>query len=253
MSRVKAEVLDLLAEKTGFSKRTISRRINSKREELGFIYSRRIAAYVYAIDQGIDVSSYINEEEKDKIKEALGSGPRIVRIESKPERTIKRRKRIIRFLDKFEFECPILPTSIIKNAKKMAEVYQYFYIFENSVRYFIINTLKKYGDNWWKTKVSKGVQRNAQRRIEQEEKHKWHEKRGKHPIFYTDISDLRSIIQTNYDDFKDKLPSVEWLAQRINEIELSRNTVAHNNPLDNDDIERVKIFFKDWINQISPP
>ncbi|RLC69868.1 MAG: hypothetical protein DRI26_08240 [Chloroflexi bacterium] len=251
MSRVKAKVIDLIAENTGLSRRTISRRINAKREELGFMYSRRIAAYVYAIDQGIDVSSFMSEEERKLVKDALGSGTRIVRVERKQKRSKEKKVRVVRFSDKFKLECPNLPSSVIEDAKRMADIYPYLYIFENSVRYFIINTLQKYGDDWWYTKVSNRVKKKAQKRMEQEDRHKWHGKRGQHPIFYTNISDLKSIIQTNYEDFKDKLPSIEWLTQRINEIELSRNTVAHNNPLHKDDIERIKIFLRDWINQIS--
>ena len=44
---------------------------------------------------------------------------------------------------------------------------------------------------------------------------------------------------------------IEWVSNRIEEIELSRNIVAHHNPLSDDDIQRVKIFFKDWTKQFS--
>ena len=87
--------------------------------------------------------------------------------------------------------------------------------------------------------------------IDQEKNQKWHGKRAQHPIFYTFISDLSSIISVNWEDFKDKLPSQGWFSQRIQEIELSRNTIAHFNLLDSRDFERLKVYFFDWIRQIS--
>ena len=146
---------------------------------------------------------------------------------------------------------PNLPANILSDAKNMSEVYFYLYLFENSLRKFIIDKIGKDDPNWWEKKVGKTVIKNAENRIKQEDKNKWHSKRGQHPIYYTDISDLKSIISTCWSDVKDFLPSQEWLIQRIDEIELSRNIVAHNNPLSQDDFDRVKLYFRDWIKQIN--
>jgi hypothetical protein len=137
----------------------------------------------------------------------------------------------------------------------MLAIYPYLYLFENSVRYFIIERMKeKYGEDWWKQRVGNPIQTKAEERLEKEGRNRWHGKRGQHPIFYVDIDDLRSIIVSNERDFRDKFPGVkrplEWVQQRIEEIEISRNVVAHNNPLAENDITRLKVYFRDWVEQM---
>ncbi|MDG6905277.1 MAG: hypothetical protein JRN20_05765 [Nitrososphaerota archaeon] len=155
-----------------------------------------------------------------------------------------------------EFSNVGLPQSVIREALDMAGMYPYFYVFENAVRYFIKDNLEsKYGTKWWESKVAKPVQQTALERMSKDGKNRWHGKRGAHPIFYVDIGDLRSIIISNQEDLKDKFPAVrrpiDWITQRIEEIEMSRNVVAHNNPLSQNDIDRVKVYFKDWALQMA--
>jgi hypothetical protein len=45
-------------------------------------------------------------------------------------------------------------------------------------------------------------------------------------------------------------PDLTWVKSRIDSIGLSRNIVAHNNPLPNREIQRLKIYFGDWIRQL---
>lgn len=168
---------------------------------------------------------------------------------------MKKGETMVRFSDDLKISNPNLPESVVMDAKKMLGVYPYLYLFENSVRYLILRTMnEKYGVNWWKMKVSRPAQMKAEERAQREGKNRWHGKRGQHPIFYVDIDDLRTIISSNNSDFQSRFPAVkrplEWIQQRLEEIEISRNVVAHNNPLNDDDIDRVKIFFKDWVKQM---
>ena len=71
------------------------------------------------------------------------------------------------------------------------------------------------------------------------------------PIFYTDIDDLKSIIAANWLDFKEIFPNFQWVVGKIEEIEMSRNIIAHNNPLEERDVTRLKLNLEDWIMQIS--
>jgi hypothetical protein len=141
--------------------------------------------------------------------------------------------------------------SIKRDAEKMSEVYKNLYLFENSVRYVILSVMGlRYGSNWWETKVSKEIKDKVGKRMAAEKKNRWHSKRGVHRIFYTDIEDLCAIITTNWQDFKDMFPDLTWVKSRIDSIGLSRNIVAHNNPLPNREIQRLKIYFGDWIRQL---
>ena len=80
---------------------------------------------------------------------------------------------------------------------------------------------------------------------------RWHSRRGANPIFYTDMGDLSSIIIGNWDVFDALFPNQAWITQKFNEIELSRNIIAHNNFLEEREIKRIRLYFEDWNKQIS--
>lgn len=241
------QIFRLLQEKTGRKKSRIYQLINERRKIYNFTISREIAAYLLAADVGIDISKYLSTEELEEIRSI--ASPRIIeRIPSKK----KVRKPIPVYIEsKVPIIDPFLPNNLIKDAQEMARIYPMLYLFENSVRNFIkIILSSKHGQDWWQSRVPNKIKKKVKKRIEAEEKNRWHGKRGAHEIFYTDIDDLFSIISTNWDDFKDYLPNLEWIKVRINEIEISRNVVAHHNPLNPNDIKRIKIYFNDWVKQL---
>ena len=137
----------------------------------------------------------------------------------------------------------------------MAEkVYPLLYVFENSAREMIIRVMRHaYGDNWWDsdTKVSSDIRKTVKDRIVKEDKNPWHGKRGAHPIYYTDLEHLGQIVKNNWPLFKLILPTQEWFLQRVKEISHSRNPVAYMNPLSKEDVERIKVYTKDWEKQIA--
>lgn len=93
------------------------------------------------------------------------------------------------------------------------------------------------------------MKKEVEERLLKEKENRWHGKRGVHKIFYTNIGDLNSIVSMNWADFKDMFPSQAWIKSRVDEIEFSRNIVAHNNPLSDHDIKRLKIYFEDLLKQ----
>lgn len=130
-------------------------------------------------------------------------------------------------------------------------VYPLLYILENSIREVILRVMQnKYGDDWWDTKVPNPIKKEVQDRINHENKNPWHGRRNVKKIYYTDILHLGRIIQNNWQDFKDIFPTIPWLTQRLEEISHSRNPVAHMNPLSRKDINRIKVYFRDWQDQI---
>jgi hypothetical protein len=110
--------------------------------------------------------------------------------------------------------------------------------------------VKNHGTNWWDNNVGKKIRDKVTIRISNENKNKWHGKRGAHQIFYTDIEDLSDIIAANWEDFKEYFPDQAWVKTMISVIGTSRNVVAHNNPLSDDDIDAVKVNFRQWTKQI---
>lgn len=252
---INREILRLLCKRLHLSNSGLYKAIRKKKSQIGYAYSTEVAAYILAADNDIDITKYLKPEELVQVREARLT--KTIQVTHSQSRTSKVEKRVIVKLDKdFEISCPNVPESILKDARKMQKVYPYFYVFENSIRYFIMHTLEnKYGKDWWSKRVNHTIRNKAVQRRSKEGRNRWHGKRGNHPIFYVNIDHLRKVITSNFDDFKDRLPDVsrpiEWLTNRIEEIELSRNIIAHHNPLSNDDIARVKMYFKEWVKQIS--
>jgi hypothetical protein len=132
------------------------------------------------------------------------------------------------------------------------EVYLILYLFENSVRELIRLVLEKHGSDWWDKVVPVHVKQDVEKRLKQEADNRWHGTRGSHRICYTDIGDLYSIISANWQDFKGIFPDDAWIRVTIRGIELSRNIVAHNNPLSEREVKRLKMYYEDWIRQVKP-
>jgi Swt1-like HEPN len=254
LGRINKEIFNEVLKSRNIKKSQAYELIDEKWREHNYAISRETAAYLVAAGSGINISRYLDEDELAKVRDAGGQVQPSV-VLSIPRRTTGRAKEPdlgvtisadVKIID------PYLPKTMIQDAKRMAEVYPVVYVFENSVRSLILTVMNgKHGDKWFETNVSRKVQERVKQRIDNEDRNRWHGKRRNHPIFYTDIEDLDSIIDTNWADFEDYFPDQVWVKGKIDEIEMSRNTIAHNNPLEDRDITRLKIDLGDWIRQIS--
>lgn len=221
--------------------------IGKIRKSSGYKYTKEEAAYLLAGQLGIDITKFLTKDELERIRTLRPQAP--IKI------TMQEGKKLISKIlkiGKFTLKDPLLPNRIINEAKKMAEdVYPIFYVFENSIRNLILTVMsKKYGNDWWESKTPSAIKKNVEGRLKKENKNRWHSsRRGVHKIFYTDFGDLQSIIIANWPDFKDLFPRQDWITSKFSDLELSRNIIAHNNPLQEDDIKRVESYFKDWIKQ----
>jgi predicted nucleotidyltransferase len=79
---------------------------------------------------------------------------------------------------------------------------------------------------------------------------RWHQARGLNPIYYTEMADLVSIINSNWASFEDLLHDIDWVRQIFKSLERSRNVIMHSGQLSMDDIERVGVFIRDWLRQV---
>lgn len=176
---------------------------------------------------------------------------KILGVEIKQKHNVKSlHKNIQHELSKFSI--PYLGKTDIKTACRMAEVYSILFCFENSVRRFIENKLSnKYGPDWFEKVANSKLKRKIEDRKKKEKKNRWHSERGANPIFYTDIDDLLYLIRKERKAFGDFFPNVNWIESRLEDITLSRNIVAHNNPLPSREIQRLILHFNDWNIQLS--
>lgn len=207
--------------------------------------------YLLAAQSGINLSKYLPKGKVDDIRRLLfqlnQSTPPIQPAKSSPKRTAL--KPVALTVGKaFKLIDPLLKSNVLREAKQMAEeVYPLLYVLENSVREMVVRVMQSsYGPDWWEEKVSTPIRGEVQKRKLKEDQNPWHGRRGAHPIHYTDLEHLGRIVQNNWEVFKAILPSPQWLTQRLEEIGHSRNPVAHMNPIKRDDLQRIKVYFRDW-------
>lgn len=246
---IDGRIIEALKSNLDIGYAAVYERIKKVRESRGFTISKEQAAALLASENGIDIAKYLKQDELSELRKLQSQSPVVIK------KVIKRQPipqpKIIKFSSGLQIQDPLLPPKITRESVEMANIYTVLYTFENSVRNVIsLRLSKKYGENWWKIKVSPRIQEKVNDRIAKESANPWHGKRGSAPIFYTDINHLLSIIKNNWSDFESLFPNQSWIETRISEIEMSRNIVAHNNPLTKRDINRISLYFGDWEAQL---
>jgi hypothetical protein len=138
-------------------------------------------------------------------------------------------------------------------AKAMSNLPAYlaFFCLENAVRELIVERMdQQHGPDWWDLKIASGIRQKVETRREKEGTNRWHSRRGAEEIYYTDFGDLALIIQNSWSDFSDLFPDVAWITSRLKDLELSRNVIAHNNRLDQLEVDRIGMYLSDWLRQV---
>ena len=253
---------EIVCKKLGIGSRQLRNRITERARKAGII-DRDVALLLLAHESGISVKKPQFKSSQSKLdaldrylaRKTTGQGSMVLTESSAKSRASGKNasKEITVDLGKgLKITDPLLPKKLIDEAARMAGVYPVVYVFENSVRNLVSSVMAtKYSEKWWDVKVGAKVKETVRDRMEKEDKNRWHGKRGVHPIFYTDIGDLKSIITANWPDFQDIFPNQQWVAGKIDEIEMSRNVIAHNNPLEERDVTRLQLNLQDWVMQIA--
>jgi hypothetical protein len=135
-------------------------------------------------------------------------------------------------------------------AEKMAYVYAIYHCFENLVRDLVASRLQeRKGIDWW-TSVPDKVRKRVEQKRTEIESNQWHQSVFEGNIDLTLFGDLASIIIQEWDEFDDLFPSQGWVKQRLDELERSRNVIAHGNVLPETEIKRIEQYLSDWIRQV---
>ena len=132
-------------------------------------------------------------------------------------------------------------------ALRMTRLYALIYCFENSVRSLLSERLLElYGSDWWNKKVPKKVRDKAESRQQDAETNSWLEGQRKDVLGFAEFGHLADIITANWDDFSDLIPTQHWLKQRFDELEKTRNFIAHNRLLQPTEFQRIEMYVADW-------
>jgi hypothetical protein len=221
-----------------------------------------IATYVIAQRAGVPLHAHLDAATLEQVatadlhlrtKDSRTEGRTPVPAKSKPVT----RPIIVKELHLTNIKVPSAALSAVRkaDAERMASVYPMLYAFENSVREFVDGHLaQQLGRDWFDNPkvVSSSVRKTVERNKAAEGLHRYHSSRNARPLYYTNVADLSAITTSEgaWPIFKALFPSDKWLGALIERIEASRNVVAHMNPLQKRDIDRIRISLEDWIAQI---
>ena len=132
-------------------------------------------------------------------------------------------------------------------ALRMTRLYALIYCFENSVRSLLSERLReRYGVMWWAKKVPNKVKQKAESRQKDAQDNSWLEGQKQDVLGFAEFGNLADIITANWDDFSDLIPSQHWLKQRFDELEKTRNFIAHNRLLQPTEFQRIEMYVADW-------
>lgn len=145
-----------------------------------------------------------------------------------------------------------LPLEIIDKGGEMSEIYYNLFIFENFLRLFIEKVATNdLGVNFWdKMSINKKIKKKIKERKDNEKNKKWMSVRGDSDLFYTDLLDLKTIISSNWNIFRDLFPKEPWLTSKLEELYDLRNKVAHNSFLDRNEQQTVETYITNIYSQL---
>ncbi len=193
------------------------------------------AAEIMARKDGFHVWGLLDEKDKECFRE---KEVQVIKVKRSNRNNINEVKR--NYTSEF-----------LSEANKNIRAYVDIYVIENVLRKIIFETFGK-EKKWWKEDfVSKDVFNHAEEIRIAESKHPWVKKRGDHPLYYVGLEELKKIItkhwETNFKWIGNKEKFFPW----VDELIPIRNMVAHNVPLEKEEINMAAIKSKWLINIIN--
>lgn len=131
-------------------------------------------------------------------------------------------------------------------ALEMARLYAVLYCFENEVRTLIRETLEEKEGPDWVEKLPKKVKDFGESRQKSALEDSWLVGEKFNILGFVDFGQLSTIIVEKWSCFEDIIPSQHWLKQRMDELEKTRNFIAHNRMLLPTEFTRIYLYIADW-------
>jgi hypothetical protein len=140
----------------------------------------------------------------------------------------------------------------VKLANQATEGYRLFFVFENYLRKFIIETLTKDGVETWWEKIPPDVQSEIDKLEENEEQKRWMSLGSRDKSALMTYPQLLRVIDHNWKDFFQDIVRDKALIQEARWISHLRNTICHMSSISPEEIERTKQVMRDWFRMVSP-
>lgn len=246
-----------LLEKLGVTPQALSQRVQRLKRQ--YAITTEDATYIIAQWEGIILDKYLDRDTVNHVRGIIQQishitqdTTTIAKLARKGKREVEKKQLVVVFPKEFTVTDPILEKRKLLEARDMAAIYPLLYVLENSIREVIDHLMtNRYGNNWWDSKAGK-LKDKVNERMSDEIKNSWHQRRGARPIDYLDLAQLPALVrQIQKDIVPNIIPSIEWFAQFVDEVYKSRCVVCHMNPLDDTNIQAVKVKFTQWQRQIA--
>jgi hypothetical protein len=138
-------------------------------------------------------------------------------------------------------------------AARMSEFYEIFYCLENSIRKLVADILiEAEGADWWNGKRvdEKRIREPAAGR-RKKEVDSGITPRSENLIDYTTFGELSQLITDNWDLFDPVFQSKTAVSNVSNQLNLLRGPIAHCNPIDELEQDRLNLAVRTWFKIMS--
>jgi hypothetical protein len=147
----------------------------------------------------------------------------------------------------------LLPNDL-RRAVATAEVFKLFFIFENFLRQFVLETLSELDSaNWW-SRIPQDVIDEVEKMEQTEQQKQWMALDSRSKLALTTLPQLLRIMDENKnwnEVFKDIIRD-KFLIQEGRGISHIRNTVCHMGDISDEEVGRVKQVMRDWFRVVAP-
>ena len=139
------------------------------------------------------------------------------------------------------------------DAARMSEFYEIFYCLENSIRKLVKDIMiDAEGADWWdSSRVDENKIRNPAQSRHKKEVDSGITPRSEELIDYTTFGELSQLITDNWDIFDPVFSSKIAVSNIANQLNLLRGPIAHCNPTDELEQERLNLAVQSWFKLMS--
>lgn len=140
-----------------------------------------------------------------------------------------------------------------QQAARMSEYYEIFYCLENSIRRLVSDAMiDAEGPDWWnRQRVDQPRIREPAEKLRQKEIDSGITPRSEKFIDYTTFGQLAQLITDNWDIFDTIFASKTAVSNITNTLNLLRGPIAHCNPTDELEQDRLNLAVRSWFKIMS--
>ena len=140
----------------------------------------------------------------------------------------------------------------VRSANQASEGYKLFFVFENYLRDFVVETLSKNSSETWWDKLPTDVQQEIDKHEENEGTKVWMAIGSRDKSALMTYPQILRVIDFCWKDYFQELIRDKALVQEARMVSHLRNTICHMTPISMEEMDRVKLVIRDWFRVVSP-